>query len=181
MSDLLRLLGGDVAAAARGLLGRTLISEIEGASSAVVLTEVEAYGGEDDPASHSFRGRTARNAAMFGPPGMLYVYRSYGIHWCLNAVTGPEGRGSAVLLRGGIPIGGIEQMEQRRGRSDHVADGPGRLAQALGVTGDHNGASLSVGPVRIEGVPARGKITVGPRVGISRATDRPWRFLLELV
>lgn len=179
MKELGELLGGEVVAAARGLLGRTLVGEVDGIVCAVLLTEVEAYGGADDPASHAFRGRTARTAAMFGPPGTLYVYRSYGIHWCMNAVTGPEGAGSAVLLRGGVPTRGIEHMERRRGRRDHLTDGPGKLAQALGVTGEHDGTSLYDGPVRIEGAPGAGRITAGPRVGISRAAARPWRFVLD--
>ncbi|HUU61596.1 MAG TPA: DNA-3-methyladenine glycosylase [Acidimicrobiia bacterium] len=179
MKDLAALLAGDVVAAARGLLGRRLRSEIAGVVCEVMLTELEAYGGPDDPASHAFGGPTARNASMFGPAGTLYVYRSYGVHWCMNAVTGPAGRASAVLLRAGRPLAGEEHMRRRRGRADHLGDGPGRLSQALGVTGEQDGASLFDGPVRLLGEPpAGGRVESGPRVGITRAAGRPWRFRL---
>ena len=181
MTDLGSLLGGDVVAAARGLLGRRLRSEIDGVACEVVLTEVEAYGGADDPASHAHGGLTARNASMFAPAGTLYVYRAYGVHWCLNAVTGPAGRGSAVLLRAGRVLAGEQDMRRRRGRDDHLCDGPGRLSQALGVTGEQDGTSLFDGPVRLLAVPAaRGRVEAGARVGITRAADRPWRFRLFL-
>ncbi len=174
-----RLLGGPVVGAARGLLGRRLRSEIGGSPTEVVISEVEAYGGGDDPASHAAGGATPRNTAMYGPPGTLYVYRSYGIHWCLNVVTGPAGSASAVLVRGGLPVFGEAVMAGRRGRSDHLADGPGKLAQALGVTGAHDGTSVFDGPVRILGEASRDiAVVAGPRVGISRAADRPWRFVL---
>jgi len=177
VSDLPRLLAGDVVAAARRLLGRRLRSEIGGIVCEVLLTEVEAYGGTEDPASHGFGGWTRRNASMFRSPGTLYVYRSYGIHWCLNAVAGAVGEPAAVLLRAGRPLVGEEEMRRRRGRSDHLCDGPGKLAQALGVTGEHDGTSLLEGPVRLLGDPPPGRrIVAGPRVGISRAADRPWRF-----
>ncbi len=148
----------------------------------MVLTEVEAYDGAGDPASHAYRGRTKRNGVMFGPPGHLYVYRSYGIHWCMNVVTAPVGTAGAVLLRGGIPVEGREVMERRRGRGDHLTDGPGKLAQALGVAGEHNGVDLfGSGPVQlVEGSPVAGEIVATPRIGISRATDREWRFVLEV-
>lgn len=163
-----------------GLLGRRLVSDIGGSRCEVVITEVEAYGGSDDPASHGHGGRTARNASMFGSPGALYVYRSYGIHWCMNVVTGPEGEASAVLVRAGIASAGEAVMRRRRGRSDHLADGPGKLAQALGVTGEHDGTSLlGGGPVTLSGDPAiTGTIVAGPRIGVSRAAERPWRFVV---
>lgn len=164
-------------AAARGMLGRTLVSDIGGMRTAVLLTEVEAYGGADDPASHAHRGPTPRNAVMFGPADHLYVYRSYGIHWCANVVCGPEGEPGAVLLRGGLPVDGVTVMEHRRGRADHLADGPGKLTQALGITGEMNGVSVLRGPVRLEGAPASGLITATPRIGITRATGRRWRFV----
>lgn len=179
MNDLSALLSGDVVAAARGLLGRRLLSEIDGVACEVLLTEVEAYGGVDDPASHGSRGRTVRNASMFRAAGTLYVYRSYGMHWCLNAVTGAVGEPAAVLLRGGRPTLGEEHMSRRRGRADHLCDGPGKLAQALGVTGQYDGTSLLDGVVRLLGEPPpRRRIVAGPRVGISRASERPWRFRL---
>lgn len=176
-----RLLRSPVVEAARGLLGMRLRSEAGGEVTEVLLTEVEAYGGDGDPASHAYRGPGRRNASMFRPAGTLYVYRSYGIHWCTNVVTGPEGRGEAVLLRAGVPVAGEEVMARRRGRVDHLADGPGKLTQALGITGDLDGSDVFSGPVRL--LPGREvgeeEITTGPRVGISRATDRPWRFLLR--
>jgi len=179
VSDLSALLGGDVVAAARSLLGQRLRSEVGGVVCEVLVTEVEAYGGADDPASHGFGGRTARNASMFRAAGTLYVYRSYGMHWCLNAVTGAVGEPAAVLLRGGRPVAGEEHMRRRRGRSDHLCDGPGKLAQALGVTGDQDGTSLLDGVVRLVGEPKAGRrIAAGPRVGISRAAERAWRFRL---
>jgi DNA-3-methyladenine glycosylase len=180
VTDLERLLGGPVVPASQGLLGRRLESRTGGQVVAVVITEVEAYGGPDDPASHAHRGLTARNRSMFGPPGTLYVYRSYGIHWCMNVVTGPEGMASAVLLRGGEPVEGEATMLDRRGRSDILAQGPGRLTQALGVSGDLDGSSVFDGPMSIGGV-AQPDLTwtATPRIGISRGTDRPWRFVLS--
>lgn len=176
--SLKRLLADSAVDAAPGLLGRLLLSEVGGVAVAVALTEVEAYGGGDDPASHAYRGRTARNASMFGVPGTLYVYRSYGVHWCMNVVCGAEGVGSAVLLRGAIPVEGVEVMARRRGRGDHLTDGPGKLAAALGVTGEHDGISLLSGPVRLGDVVLKGEVRATPRVGITRATDLPWRFVL---
>jgi len=179
VSGLASLLAGDVVAAARGLLGRRLRSGVGGAVCEVLLTDVEAYGGADDPASHGFRGATPRNASMFARSGTLYVYRSYGLHWCMNVVTGPPGEASAVLLRAGRPLVGEGHMRRRRGRADHLCDGPGRLSQALGVTGELDGTSLLDGPVHLLGEPApRTSVVTGPRVGISRAADRLWRFRL---
>lgn len=174
---LIDLLSGDVLDAARGLLGWRLRTEFDGTLTEVVLDEVEAYAGFDDPASHAYRGETNRNRAMFGPAGTLYVYRSYGLHWCMNIVVGGEGVPHAVLLRGGSPVQGIEVMRRRRGRDDHVADGPGKLTQALGVTGDHDGSSVLDGPVRLLRGSGAGRITATPRIGITKAADRPWRFV----
>jgi DNA-3-methyladenine glycosylase len=179
MRGLLPVLEGDVVAAARALLGRTLVSDVDGRRTSVMLTEVEAYGGEDDPASHAVRGPTTRNRSMFGLPGTLYVYRAYGIHWCANVVTGPEGVGSAVLLRAGAPIEGAEVMRRRRGRGDHLTDGPGRLTQALGITGALDGSSLRGGMVRLAGRRVAGTVQATPRKGITRGTERPWRFVLH--
>lgn len=172
----------DVLTAARGLLGRRLRSTVGGVCCEVVLTEVEAYDGPNDPASHAFRGPTPRNQVMFGPPGRLYVYRSYGIHWCMNVVTGPRGRAEAVLLRGGIAVAGRPEMELRRGRAKHLTDGPGKLTQALGITGEHNGIDLLAGGeiTLLDEKPVPGLIRATPRIGISRATEREWRFLLEV-
>lgn len=159
------------------LLGWQLATYIGGVETAVLLTEVEAYD-ETDPASHSFRGPTPRTAAMFGPPGHLYVYRSYGMHWCVNVVTGPEGHGAAVLLRAGRPVVGVEHMKARRGRDRHLADGPGKLAQALGLTAAQYGVDLTgKGPVRL--LPAQRTLpgVATPRVGITKAVDVAWRFV----
>jgi len=181
VTGLAALLTGGVVAAARGLLGLRLRSEIGGVACEVILTEVEAYGGADDPASHAFGGPGNRNASMFGPAGTLYVYRSYGVHWCMNVVTGARGRASAVLLRAGRPLAGEEHMRHRRGRADCLCNGPGRLAQALGVSGEQDGTSLFDGPVwLLTGPAAGGQVVAGPRVGITRAADRPWRFRLIL-
>lgn len=146
----------------------------------VRLTEVEAYGGTNDPASHAHRGRTPRTLPMFDTEGTLYVYRSYGIHWCMNIVTGPKGTAGAVLLRGGVIDRGRSVAEARRGRQDHLADGPGKLCQALGVTGALSGTSIGEGPVDIELGPDQdpSAIVATPRIGISVARDRPWRYLL---
>lgn len=148
---------------------------------AVRLTEVEAYDGETDPASHAFRGRTPRNAIMFGPPGLLYVYFSYGMHWAANVVCGPDGRSSAVLLRAGEVVEGIELARSRRPpttKDRDLARGPGRLTQALGLTGAQLGRDLlGDGPVTL--TPAAGapeSVSAGPRVGVSLEADRPWRF-----
>ncbi len=165
--------------AARGMLGMRLRSEIDGKATEVVLCEVEAYAGDDDPASHAHRGRTPRNGAMFGPPGTAYVYKSYGVHWMLNVSVAAEGVGDAVLLRGGIPTVGEGAMIARRGRRTQVADGPGKLAQARGVTGDHDGTSLVDGPLQLlPGEPMPGTVLATPRIGISKATERPWRFVV---
>lgn len=116
---------------------------------------------------------------MFGEAGTLYVYRSYGIHWCMNMSCGPRGVASAVLLRAGVPVEGVEVMEERRGGRRPLASGPGNLTQALGVTGEHDGTSVFTGPVRFDGAErVSGSIVASPRIGISKATDRPWRLVL---
>ena len=148
-------------------------------SVAVRLTEVEAYDGASDPASHAYRGRTARNAVMFGPPGHLYVYFSYGMHWAANLICGPDGLASGVLLRSGEVVEGIEVARGRRGRSSDrdLARGPGRLTQALGITAEQKGAYLfDGGPLRLEPGSPPETIATGPRVGVSVEADRPWRF-----
>jgi DNA-3-methyladenine glycosylase len=168
------------------LLGAVLASGHGSAEVAVRLTEVEAYEGADDPASHAFRGRTARTAVMFGPAGHLYCYFTYGMHWCANIVCGVDGRASAVLLRAGEVVRGVAVARSRRpaARGDaELARGPARLAAALGLGRDSNGADLCDpgSPVRLESMPAhrvRG-IASGPRVGIAVAQEHPWRFWLE--
>jgi DNA-3-methyladenine glycosylase len=152
------------------LLGVTLL--VEGVGGAVV--EVEAYDHED-PASHSFGRQTARNATMFGAPGHAYVYRSYGVHWCLNFVCEPR---SAVLIRALEPTRGFELMRERRGLDDPrlLCSGPGRLCQALGITRVHDGLPLDRAPFELLAREAEPEIARGARVGITRATDQPWRY-----
>ena len=177
--DLLRLLGGDVLEVAPRLLGWRLATAVDGVATEIVITEVEAYAGAEDPASHAYRGPTPRNTAMYEVAGTLYVYRSYGIHWCANVVTGPVGEASAVLIRGGRPIVGIDRMKERRGRSDHLTDGPGKVCAALGISGADNGSSLVDGPVRLSLGTRAGGFAIDrlPRVGVSRAAKRRWRFV----
>jgi DNA-3-methyladenine glycosylase len=158
---------------ARELLGCTLL--VDGVGGPIV--EVEAYDRED-PASHGFRGRTRRNRAMFGAAGHAYVYRSYGIHWCLNLVCEDEGIAAAVLLRALEPAEGIERMRVRRGADDSrlLCSGPGKLCQALAVTGGHDGLPLDRPPFELRASSAPIEVVDGPRVGISAAVDRPWRY-----
>lgn len=144
------------------------------------LTEVEAYDGANDPGSHAYRGRTARNAAMFGPPGRLYTYFTYGMHVCANAVCGPEGISSAVLLRAGEVVDGLALARARRPRATErdLARGPARLCRALAIGLEHGGVDLCRGPVTLTlAEPADSHVT-GPRVGLRGAPDRPWRFWL---
>ncbi|MEE8331075.1 MAG: DNA-3-methyladenine glycosylase [Acidimicrobiia bacterium] len=178
MNPLRSILEGPVLDAAPALLGWRLRSRIDNVVTEIVVTEVEAYDGANDPASHAFRGRSPRNLTMFGEPGGLYVYRSYGIHWCMNVVTGPKGRAAAVLLRAGVPTVGHVAMVKRRGRQDHLTDGPGKLCQALGVTGVHDGARL-LGRGVLSLKPGLAPTTVEQtgRIGISKAVDRTWRFV----
>lgn len=180
-AELSALLDGDVVTAARGLLGARLRTDRSGSTCEVMLTEVEAYAGESDPASHAYRGQTARNQSMFRPSGTLYVYRSYGIHWCMNIVVGEPGTPHAVLLRGGVPTAGADEMARRRGRSDHLADGPGKLCEALNVRGEDDGTSVFDGPVQLAlgELPADVTVAATPRIGISKAVDLPWRFVAE--
>ncbi len=170
------LLSGNVHDVARALLGCTF--SLEGVGGTIV--EVEAYA-PDDPASHAFRGPTGRNASMFGPAGTLYVYRSYGIHWCVNVACEDVGVGAAVLLRAVEPTTGIDEMRRRRrGVEDALlCAGPGRLTQALGITGEHDGRSVADPPFFLG--PRAGQIDVvaTPRVGISKAADRPWRYVIR--
>ncbi|MFN8232810.1 MAG: DNA-3-methyladenine glycosylase [Actinomycetota bacterium] len=172
--------GRSVIEVARDLLGRVLVRDLpDGTRLAVRLVETEAYR-QDDAASHSFGGRTPRNATMFGSPGHLYVYFTYGMHHCMNAVTGsPEGA-SAVLLRAAEPLRGIDEMRLRRGGRDllELCRGPARLCQALGIDRALDGSDLvRGGPVWIgTGSPARSVVTT-PRIGIRRDAERPWRFV----
>jgi DNA-3-methyladenine glycosylase len=172
------VLAGPPVEAARRLLGATL----RGRGVTLRLVEVEAYAGPADPGSHAYRGRTARNAVMFGPPGHLYVYFTYGMHWCANVVCGPPGTPSAVLLRAGAVVDGLDVARSRRsGIADRdLARGPARLARTLGLTGEDNGIDVldPAGDVVLalaDPVPAAG-VAAGPRVGLRLAGDVPWRF-----
>ena len=160
-------------AVARALIGATLL--VDGVGG--VIVETEAYD-QSDPASHTHMGPTARNAAMFGPSGHAYVYRSYGIHWCLNFTCRPAGHGAGVLIRAIEPRAGLEQMQLRRGTSDPrlLCSGPGRLGQALGITMAHYGLPLDRPPFFVAAPDAATESVVGPRIGISKAIDEPWRF-----
>jgi DNA-3-methyladenine glycosylase len=165
--------------AAPRLLGSFLVSDVGGKQVRARITEVEAYKGSDDPASHAFRGRTRRNGSMFERPGTLYVYRSYGIHWCANVAAGPEGVGWGILFRGGEIVDGLGVARSRRGSERDLANGPGKLTQALGVDHSHDGTYLFDGssPIRLAPGPAPALVMATPRVGISQAIDRPWRFV----
>jgi len=158
------------------LIGATLL--FNGAGGMIV--EVEAYH-HTDPAAHSFGGRTARNAVMFGHPGYAYVYRSYGIHWCLNFVCEREGSASAVLIRALAPSAGIAAMRRRRGVRDErlLCSGPGRLGEALGITGAHNGLALDEPPFALRARREAPAVVTGVRIGITKAADNPWRYGLK--
>ena len=167
---------------APALIGKVVRSELGGAVVAGRIVETEAYIGPEDPASHAAEriGRTPRNDAMYGVPGTAYVYRSYGIHWCLNAVTDREGFPAAVLIRALEPLEGVEVMRSRRGVEDrNLARGPGRLCAALEITGDVNGHILDAPPLSFHDAPPPPpeSILAGPRVGITRAVDWPLRFI----
>jgi DNA-3-methyladenine glycosylase len=157
------------------LIGATLL--VDGVGGTIV--EAEAYD-QEDPASHGYGGRTARNASMFGPPGHAYVYRSYGIHWCLNLVCAEEGVAQAVLLRALEPTQGLDAMRTRRGLDERrlLCSGPGRLCQALAVTRDHDGLALDLPPFELHSRTERPEVVAGPRIGITRAADYPWRYVL---
>jgi DNA-3-methyladenine glycosylase len=156
------------------LIGVTLL--VDGVGGRIV--EVEAYDHED-PASHGYAGRTERNATMFGPPGHAYVYRSYGVHWCLNLVCEDEGVANAVLVRALEPTHGLDQMRARRGQDDQrlLCGGPGRLCQALGVTRAHDGLPLDRPPFELRAREGPVEIVAGPRIGITRAAELPWRYV----
>jgi DNA-3-methyladenine glycosylase len=155
------------------LIGVTLL--VDGVGGPIV--EVESYD-QDDPASHSFNGRTSRNAVMFGPPGYAYVYRSYGIHWCLNVVCAEPGHAEAVLIRALQPEHGLDAMRQRRGVDIERAlcSGPGKLCQALAVTGAHDGLPLDEPPFELLARTEPPAIATGTRIGLTKAADRPWRY-----
>lgn len=158
---------------AEELIGATFL--VDGVGGTIV--EVEAYHHED-PAAHGFRGRTERNASMFGPPGRAYVYRSYGIHWCVNFVCEAEGVADAVLIRALEPTHGLETMRRRRGVENDrlLCAGPGRLCQALAITRAHDGLRLDRAPFRLDARTQAPELLRGPRVGITRAVELPWRY-----
>ncbi|QTD44258.1 DNA-3-methyladenine glycosylase [Ottowia testudinis] len=166
----------DAADVARHLIGTTLL--VDGVGG--VIVETEAYD-QSEPASHTHRGPTPRNAAMFGPPGHVYVYLNYGIHWCLNFVCRERGHGAGVLIRALQPTHGLDTMRARRGMDDErlLCAGPGRLGQALGITAAHYGLPLDAAPFALLAAPAGAppaRVLTGPRIGIRRAVDVPWRF-----
>jgi DNA-3-methyladenine glycosylase len=158
------------------LIGATFIFRGVGG----VIVEVEAYH-HTDPAAHSFRGQTPRNAVMFGPPGYAYVYRSYGIHWCVNFVCEPSGSASAVLIRALQPTAGLATMRRRRGLVDErlLCSGPGRLCAALGITDKHNGLALDGPPFELHARTETVEVAIGPRIGLTKAVDSPWRYGLR--
>lgn len=182
MAGRFQWLGGRASEIAPRLLGNTLVC----GDRAGIIVEVEAYEGPDDPASHAYRGPTTRTQVMFGRPGLLYVYRSYGVHWCANVVCGPDGHGSALLIRAVEPTAGVEEMWADRPKVKRLVDlasGPGKLCAALGIDETHYGVDLldPASPVRLEPATielARTDVVAGPRVGISKATERPWRFAI---
>ncbi len=183
MRGLAEALAGPVLEVAPRLLGAVLRHETGDGPVAVRLTEVEAYAGEQDPGSHAYRGRTRRNAVMFGPAGHLYVYFTYGMHHCCNVVVGSDGHASAVLLRAGEVVEGLDLARARRrtGPDRDLARGPARLCQALGIDLEDNGADLAAGPVTLAlpgRLPDPARVRTGPRVGLRQAADHPWRFWL---
>lgn len=174
----------DPVVVARAVLGRLLVHDTPQGRVSGLIVEAEAYRGAGDPASHAHRGRTARNAAMFGEAGHAYVYFTYGMHHCLNLVTGLQGMASAVLVRALEPVDGDELMRERRGvdATFRLARGPGNLARALGLTRAHDGLDLVDGPLWLSDLPPRRgghRIARGPRIGIRVALDRDWRCFLE--
>ena len=164
---------GESQSVARMLIGATLL--VDGVGG--IIVETEAYDRED-PASHSFSGPTPRNEVMFGPPGRAYVYRSYGIHWCLNFVCREEGHGAGVLIRALEPTSGLDRMRARRGLDDVrlLCSGPGKLGQALGIDRTLNGCRLDRKPFRVLAPADNVEVLAGPRIGISKAVDVQWRF-----
>jgi DNA-3-methyladenine glycosylase len=158
------------------LIGATLL--VDGVGG--IIVEVEAYH-HTEPAAHSFRGPTPRNLVMFGPPGFAYVYRSYGIHWCVNFVCEKEGSASAVLIRALQPTHGIRAMRRRRGLHDErsLCSGPGKLTEALGITDRHNGLALDAPPIALHARTGKVAVATGIRIGITKAVELPWRYGLE--
>ncbi|HZJ25428.1 MAG TPA: DNA-3-methyladenine glycosylase [Acidimicrobiia bacterium] len=177
----------DARTVARELLGKLIVAGEPGEPRLVArIVEVEAYLGATDPASHAYRGQTRRNATMFGPPGRLYVYFTYGMHWCANAVCGSRGAPAAVLLRAAAPIEGVDVMRARRrpaGRDRDLLAGPARLAKAFGITGDADGVDLSRRPLRLcdDGETPPRRAGVSTRIGLraGRGDERRWRWYVQ--
>lgn len=174
----------DVLVVARDLLGRVLVSDFGDGRVSGRIIEVEAYGGERDPASHARPGRTARNASMYGPPGHAYIYFTYGMHHCANVVVEAEGRPSAVLIRALEPRTGLLRMARRRGTADprRLVNGPGNVAEALALDRAHDGVDLTRGRLWISSVRplvTGERVAASRRIGIRHAVERPWRFTLE--
>lgn len=171
----------DTVSAARGLLGKVLVHRVNGGVVAGTIVETEAYL-RDDPACHASRGLTKRNAVMFGEPGRAYVYFTYGMYHCFNAVTSPPGVGEAVLVRAVEPLEGIEMMKKNRGTDDffNLASGPGKLCQAFGLDRRHNGLDLASSDLIIlDSTPSDFEIVTTTRIGIREAADRPWRYYID--
>lgn len=170
--------GRDTVTVARALLGKRIVRKMGLREMSALITETEAYGHTDDSASHAFSSRTPRNQAMFGQVGTAYVYFTYGMHYCFNVVAkSPRHQAGAVLIRAAQPHSGIDIMRKNRHNRKNISDGPAKLSQALNITGDHYGIDLTAGvTLYIEDGIRPKKILAGPRVGISRATDKPWNF-----
>jgi DNA-3-methyladenine glycosylase len=168
--------GRSVHQVAPDLIGATLL--VNGVGG--IIVEVEAYH-HTEPAAHSFRGPTPRNRVMFGPPGFAYVYRSYGIHWCVNFVCEKEGSASAVLIRALQPTHGLAAMRRRRGLHDErsLCSGPGKLTEALGITDEHNGLALDAAPIALHARIGKVEVVTGLRIGITKAAELPWRYGLK--
>lgn len=167
----------DAVEAAQTLLGWKLVHQSPEGITSGYIVETEAYHMHDE-ASHSFQGPTKRADVMFGPAGRLYVYFTYGMHYCMNIVTGDEGDGQAVLIRALQPVDGIEMMARRRGRTDHLTDGPGKLTQAMGIGLMQNGEEIDNVNIRLEKGITPKDITSTTRIGIKKAADKPWRFYI---
>jgi DNA-3-methyladenine glycosylase len=175
--QLTRFFGRSVHEVAPDLIGATLLVGPTGKQVGGAIVEVEAYH-HTEPAAHSYGGPTARNTVMFGPPGRIYVYRSYGIHWCVNFVCEPEGSASAVLIRALMPEHGLATMRRRRGVTAErlLCSGPGRLCEALAITHAHNGLALDEAPFALFERTGMVEVVSGPRIGITKAMELPWRY-----